>query len=411
MLKLFIVFLFLTLSQSTFADWLDIVKDGLESTIEVSQDTWDIAKKTFDDESVSEEVIPIVQENIEISRSRALAVWDDLVDVFDEIIILKSEKNDASSISLFGKSKKDYDEKIELIFQSVASLINDPELENNRKTLQILKNKILKSQEKSSNLYAKSVLASGKERKELENLADDYKKDSQEYKDSKVDLIRGVRSRLALYGLDLNKNQVEVLLSRVDAGDIIGMTTSFSVIAELTEQFSDATIASGENLQIAKKYYGMHVILLELQMHIQKNYINRLRNVYLVRANDIRSENKVLIDETFKLIDDAEGTYLKIYKNNLESQKYTLKVLGLYEEILRKDLLKIETGLKKVNDNYLVSLNTFQTVTVAADLASLMAENSNLFNEVMSIQVPELIPFENLQMQKEFEALTLQLSN
>ena len=411
MLKLFIVFLFLTLSQSTFADWLDIVKDGLESTIEVSQDTWDIAKKTFDDESVSEEVIPIVQENIEISRSRALAVWDDLVDVFDEIIILKSEKNDASSISLFGKSKKDYDEKIELIFQSVASLINDPELENNRKTLQILKNKILKSQEKSSNLYAKSVLASGKERKELENLADDYKKDSQEYKDSKVDLIRGVRSRLALYGLDLNKNQVEVLLSRVDAGDIIGMTTSFSVIAELTEQFSDATIASGENLQIAKKYYGMHVILLELQMHIQKNYINRLRNVYLVRANDIRSENKLLIDETFKLIDDAEGTYLKIYKNNLESQKYTLKVLGLYEEILRKDLLKIETGLKKVNDNYLLSLNTFQTVTVAADLASLMAENSNLFNEVMSIQVPELIPFENLQMQKEFEALTLQLSN
>jgi hypothetical protein len=410
-LKLFIVFLFLTLSQSTFADWLDIVKDGLESTIEVSQDTWDIAKQTFDDESVSEEVIPIVQENIEISRSRALAVWDDLVDVFDEIIILKSKKNDASSISLFGKSKKDYDERIELIFQSVASLINDPELENNRETLQILKNKILKSQEKSSNLYAKSVLASGKERKELENLADDYKKDSQEYKDSKVDLIRGVRSRLALYGLDLNKDQVEVLLSRVDAGDIIGMTTSFSVIAELTEQFSDATIASGENLQIAKKYYGMHVILLELQMHIQKNYINRLRNVYLVRANDIRSENKLLIDETFKLIDDAEGTYLKIYKNNLESQKYTLKVLGLYEEILRKDLLKIETGLKKVNDNYLVSLNTFQTVTVAADLASLMAENSNLFNEVMSIQVPELIPFENLQMQKEFEALTLQLSN
>ena len=411
MLKLFIVFLFLTLSQSTFADWFDIVKDGLESTIEVSQDTWNIAKQTFDDESVSEEVIPIVQENIEISRSRALAVWDDLVDVFDEIIILKSKKNDASSISLFGKSKKDYDERIELIFQSVASLINDPELENNRKTLQILKNKILKSQEKSSNLYAKSVLASGKERKELENLADDYKKDSQEYKDSKVDLIRGVRSRLALYGLDLNKDQVEVLLSRVDAGDIIGMTTSFSVIAELTEQFSDATIASGENLQIAKKYYGMHVILLELQMHIQKNYINRLRNVYLVRANDIRSENKLLIDETFKLIDDAEGTYLKIYKNNLESQKYTLKVLGLYEEILRKDLLKIETGLKKVNDNYLVSLNTFQTVTVAADLASLMAENSNLFNEVMSIQVPELIPFENLQMQKEFEALTLQLSN
>ena len=82
MFKLFIVFLFLTFSQSAYADWLDIVKDGLESTIEVSQDTWDIAKKTFDDEDVSEELIPKVQENIEISRTRALAVWDDLVDIF-----------------------------------------------------------------------------------------------------------------------------------------------------------------------------------------------------------------------------------------------------------------------------------------------------------------------------------------
>ena len=65
MFKLFIVFLFLTFSQSAYADWLDIVKDGLESTIEVSQDTWNIAKKTFDeDEGVSEELIPKVQENI-----------------------------------------------------------------------------------------------------------------------------------------------------------------------------------------------------------------------------------------------------------------------------------------------------------------------------------------------------------
>ena len=40
-----------------------------------------------------------------------------------------------------------------------------------------------------------------------------------------------------------------------------------------------------------------------------------------------------------------------------------------------------------------------------------MAGNNNLFNEVMSLQAPELIPFENLQMQNEFEAITLQMSN
>tara|TARA_B100000953_G_scaffold8347_1_gene7442 strand:+ start:34 stop:222 length:189 start_codon:yes stop_codon:yes gene_type:complete len=52
-----------------------------------------------------------------------------------------------------------------------------------------------------------------------------------------------------------------------------------------------------------------------------------------------------------------------------------------------------------------------KSVNVSADLAELMEGNNNLFNEVMSLQAPELIPFENLQMQNEFEAITLQMSN
>jgi hypothetical protein len=40
-----------------------------------------------------------------------------------------------------------------------------------------------------------------------------------------------------------------------------------------------------------------------------------------------------------------------------------------------------------------------------------MAGNNNLFNEVMSLQAPELIPFENLQIQDAFETLSLQLSD
>ena len=76
---------------------------------------------------------------------------------------------------------------------------------------------------------------------------------------------------------------------------------------------------------------------------------------------------------------------------------------------MRTDLKKIKNGLKIVGDKYLVASNTYQTVTVSSDLVDLMEGNTNLFNAVMKLQVPELLPFQNLQMQEVFERLTIQL--
>jgi len=74
------------------------------------------------------------------------------------------------------------------------------------------------------------------------------------------------------------------------------------------------------------------------------------------------------------------------------------------------DLKKVQQARKKVQKNHQLATNTFETVSVSADLAAQMSENRHLFDEVMALQAPELIPFENLQMQHEFEALSAQIA-
>ena len=396
MFKLFLVIFFSLLVPSQF------VYADVWSTF---QESWDRIKITLIGSPDGQET------KIKLSQERALDVWDDLKDNFEEIITLKSKRGQAPDESIFGKTKRDYDEKIESIFQTLSVITNDPQIVKDRSTLEKLKSKIEISKQKSSDLKTKAILSTGKDKEKLIDRSNSHQTDINEYNDSRNELLLNVQNRLEEYGLSLNTDQVKVLLSRVDADDIIGMTTSFSVIAELTQQFSEATLASGEDLQIAKNYYFMHVILLELQMHIQRNYIDRLRNVYLVKLGNLKRENGSLIFKTKSLVSSSEGSYQNIYEQNLKSQQFTRKVLVLYEKILRKDLKKIENGLKKVNDNYLVALNTYETVNVSADLAALMAGNNNLFNEVMSLQTPELIPFENLQIQDAFETLSLQLSD
>jgi hypothetical protein len=115
--------------------------------------------------------------------------------------------------------------------------------------------------------------------------------------------------------------------------------------------------------------------------------------------------------KTKGLIRTSEKTRKKIYTGNLKSQQYTKKVIDLYRSILETDLIKIQEGLNKINKNYQVALNTYSTVSISSDLAALMSENQDLFKEIMSLQVPELIPFENLQMQKEFESLSSKILN
>ncbi len=404
MFKLFLVIFFSLLvpSQFVYADVLGTL-----------QKSWDSTKDAIGEVINTEVIVEIPKKEIkiELSRDRALEIWDDLKDKFDDIKELKSKRNQAPDESIFGKTKRDYDEKIESIFQILSVITNDPQIVKDRSTLEKLKSKIESSELKSADLKTKAQLATGKDKEKLIDRSNSHQTDINEYNDSRNELLFNVQNRLEAYGLSLDTDQVKVLLSRVDADDIIGMTTSFSVIAKLTQQFSEATLASGENLQIARNYYFMHVILLELQMHIQRNYIDRLKNVYLVKLGKLKRENGTLITETKSLVGSSKGSHKKVAEQNLKSQQFTRKVLVLYEEILRKDLYKIQNGLKKVNDNYLVALNTYKTVNVSADLAVLMAGNNNLFNEVMSLQAPELIPFENLQIQDAFETLSLQLSD
>ncbi len=404
MFKLFLVIFFSLLvpSQFVYADVLGTL-----------QKSWDSTKDAIGEVINTEVIVEIPKKEIkiELSRDRALEIWDDLKDKFDDIKELKSKRNQAPDESIFGKTKRDYDEKIESIFQILSVITNDPQIVKDRSTLEKLKSKIESSELKSADLKTKAQLATGEDKEKLIDRSNSHQTDINEYNDSRNELLLNVQNRLEEYGLSLNTDQVKVLLSRVDADDIIGMTTSFSVIAKLTQQFSEATLESGENLQIARNYYFMHVILLELQMHIQRNYIDRLKNVYLVKLGKLKRENGTLITETKSLVGSSKGSHKKVAEQNLKSQQFTRKVLVLYEEILRKDLYKIQNGLKKVNDNYLVALNTYKTVNVSADLATLMAGNNNLFNEVMSLQAPELIPFENLQIQDAFETLSLQLSD
>ena len=225
----------------------------------------------------------------------------------------------------------------------------------------------------------------------------------------RLEKIEFSRKRLGAYGVELNPQQAEVLLSRVDAGDIMQMTTVFSIISNMTRQFASAKLQSGENLDVTKKYYGMYIALLELQMFIQDDYLNRLNSDYLPGVQSIADDAQELFEETRKKANRSEDEHRTLYEKNIESQQFTLEVTRIYKDALTDDAEKVQKARELLRKHHDVAENTLKTVQVSADLSALMTQNESLYRDVMELQMPDLVPFENLQMQREFEAVTTRL--
>lgn len=394
-MKIKLAVIMILVAQNANSGFMDTLKQGWDKTGDV----------------VSELTTSSITEKIPLSKQQAREVWDEMSDHFSDIEALKIDEINAPESSFFYKTKVDISAKILDIVGQVASLLKDTKITEDRLDMDKLDISISEAIKTQSEYTMKANLSGGDDKLDLLDDIEQQQILISELENTKLELVEKIRDRLGEYGLVLSSSQVKVLLTRVDADDIIAMATTFSIISELTQQLSESMAVSGEDINVAKKYYGFHVMLLELQRHIQKTYIGKLEKNYIVKLNDIKSDNENLIRKTKGLIKSSNSSIKKIYKGNLKSQRYTNKVIGVYKKILVTDLTKLKKGLSKINKNYKVALNTLDTVSISSDLASLMSDNKNLFKEIMSLQIPELIPFENLQMQKEFEALSIKIGS
>ena len=142
------------------------------------KDSWDSAKNVLIELSEEEEI------KTDLPQERALAIWDELKDNFEEIAELKLNKESAPNESFFGKTKRDYDEKIETIFQILSKITNDPQIVKDRSSLEKLKLKIAKSKQKSSDLKTKALLSTGKDKEKLIDKSNSHLSDIDEYQNS-----------------------------------------------------------------------------------------------------------------------------------------------------------------------------------------------------------------------------------
>jgi hypothetical protein len=329
--------------------------------------------------------------------------------------LYSKKENAPKSTIILGDDKGDIQEDIdELLNDTIALLLNDDLLAYQEEIAKLNKKidnnelKLAEYKEERVGAPIKSMVHTTKEGydKKIKNTKDEIG-----ILKNKIHTIeQHLKERFALIGVTLSVEQIEVLLARADGHDIVQVSLVIDVIKQITEQILDLMKESKEDLIQAKRYYGMHLVSLALVVHLQQQYIDRVNRVYIPKIDTIVNKANSMIERTEILIDKERNEDRKrVYLANLEAQQFTQKVAIKYKEELIVSREKMKKAQEHTQQNLLLAENTFATVSLSSGLYNLIAQSQMMFNKISRIQIPQIVPFENIQIEQKYRELTKQI--
>ncbi len=409
-------------AQASHADWQDTLNNAWQSTKEVGGSAYDKSKeytndaldksKNYYDGLTTEPASASVTSDLiqQQKKEHIQVIWKDILNNLDQALDINTQIDQAPESRFFGADKKSLGEDQVDVFAVIEGLLSNPDISKNRENIEALKEKISDKKDSISRYLEKRVVADNDERADYDQKIEKLRGDIDELSrriDNQKDILK---KRFNASGLLLSDAQVDVLLSRVDADDIIKMSLVYDVLKDITVQLMGLTKETHENIDQARKYYGMHVVLLKLVINMQDNYVKKLDEDYLPKIEMISMETRRINEEsTHLLATETQRNRKALLHKNLKAQQLTLKVAKLYAEQLNQQKAKVITARRLILNDYKVAKNTYDTVKISADLIQLMKTNRASFNALMNIQIPEIAPFENLAMQRKFEELSLMI--
>ena len=392
---------------------------------QVSQSGNIILKKTMESLSkVTEQFVQdIDKELLEISEiidGKSNLDMEDKIDSIrlyvDELGELKKKETKAAKFTIIAKSKKDYRIKIDEVLKEIEPILFDGQIVNYAERIRQAKSRIDEFEEKKVELNEKILFAS-----DDTSLFTTSKSDLREEVD-KIDkllinlnnlidkLEYDLKRKMNDLGIQLTREQIRIMTTRIDGDDLAKSFAIFDVTKQITKNLAIIMQQNSFSGTATTNYYGIYVILSEILGHSQRQYIDKINETYLPALNEIGANIKDSItyaEDSIKETSNDEN--VKILESNIEANKFSLNVLDSYRDILVGQRSSLEEAVERTKEQIMVAYSTYDTAVNSANLINLISQTQESFNKIMDMQLPDIVPFENSELENKFNEISEQL--
>ena len=351
---------------------------------------------------------------------KAIDSLEGALDVYDEIPTLERSK-------WISRDQKSAKKELDNLIQKSIDLFESSTISHLRNQYRKLELKVVEEQAKLAEYRADRVLAVRDDRSlrtrlmpgetlksfmavskaDYDMLIEVTQANIADYQTEMTNTMTQMSSALAVIGIELNAEQLEALMSSVVGDDIIQMTVVFNAVKDITVQLAQLTEQTGEDLVHAKKYYGMVVVLHQLIANMQSAFIAQVDQQHLPKLNGFRKDAQDNIKESRGLL--KSGGNAATLNSNIRANELTLKVVSLYETMLKQQRAKVVKAYKVSEQEMQVANNTYKTVSLSSAVAGLIQEGTRTFEHLIALQMPDVSEFQNNQIREEFKNLTARM--
>ena len=335
------------------------------------------------------------------------------LDMFDAKGGLKESK-DIAFYDFLSRSQEVQQTKIESYLDAASDALGISSISDQRQTVAELRKQISDAQ-KSLTVYERKKISAPEKTynpltvtregyvKKIESTRQQIKEYESQITDEKqklVDQLKGI-------GLKLDAEQIDILLESITGDEFIRVSIIFDNAKNFALELEELTEKTGEDLDAAKRYYGVYLMLLKTVDRLQNKFIQNVDDEYYPKLDAFSQKALQNIEEAERAI--KAGGDADILTSNIASNQVTYDAVMLYKQGLAHQKHQMMNANLECRRNILTAVNTYRTAALSKDVASLMATSRRAFDAITNLTVPDLKPFENLKVKEAFLEITKDL--
>lgn len=228
-----------------------------------------------------------------------------------------------------------------------------------------------------------------------------------------VVLLDKALDSLKARGVRIDREQLESLIESAEGENLAAILSVADCVGQVLKRLESQLGESNPTPELSKTYAGFYMMCNRLYLEAVDRALQQIGKVYMKRVAGIEKE-------AFKQINTAEEKLTSpnlseaaraTLKNNVKINHEILEVVNFYTRHLNKRTKELLEIREKAALNFEISLNTFMTMKIGADLADCISNAEKDISKIFAFEPPALSALYDVGFKEQFRAVTRQIRN
>lgn len=345
-------------------------------------------------------------------------MWSKAMPKLEQALELFEKGETLPETRVFGEDKRKNSLKYEKLLNDVFNILLDSEFHSSRGQYRLLEDEIESAEQKMAELRKDRIGAPDdtwipfkQTRPKIDKLLEELQSDVARFKEEKEAIRSSMTKALAEMGLDLDSTSLDVLLASVSGDEVIALMLAADSIKKINLQIVELLSKGEGNLHIARKYTGVHMVLVDIYLQAHYLVMDRISNDYSPRLDEISSSALMLKKQAEEMLEKSpkDDPRREVLETNIRANDRTVQTASLYRDYLKTQQGKLRVSAEKLKSDLSVARNTYQTVKTGSDLIALINTSMRTLETVYSFVLPDLSTVYDREILNEFERITGQI--